>query len=173
MTNVNAKTARRPAITKEVLNDLLLENMGLDVDEDTGEVYDVDSEHTIIVRCRKLVDRDNVDYRREVRYDPIGNPSLMDKLFKYFLGKYSRENDVGIKMVSYGPIKKGYKSYIEVVMEDDSVCNSGWYYNDCIKCASIILKLSNDIIPYDLSKLDDEIYKELQKEENRRYRRRG
>ena len=73
-------------------------------------------------------------------------------------------------MVSYGPTKRGARSYLEVVKEDNTKYNSGYYYNDCIKFASIILKMNNDLIEYNLKPLDDYLYNQLLKEE-RRYRR--
>ena len=74
-------------------------------------------------------------------------------------------------MVSYGPSKKGSRSYLEIVKEDDTKYNSGYYYNDCIKFASIILQLNSDVEDYNLTPLDDELYKQLLKEESRRIRK--
>lgn len=158
-------------LDKESLNNLILENVGLYVDDD-GYIYDNDLMHKVLVRGKALVDKpDNeINYRYEMKFDPVGNPSLMDKLFKYYLNKDSIDTGVDVKMVSYGPTKRGARSYLEVVKEDNTKYNSGYYYNDCIKFASIILKMNNDLIEYNLKPLDDYLYNQLLKEE-RRYRR--
>lgn len=158
-------------LDKESLNNLILENVGLYVDDD-GYIYDNDLMHKVLVRGKVLVDKpdDEINYRYEMKFDPVGNPSLMDKLFKYYLNKDSNDTGVDVKMISYGPTKRGARSYLEVVKEDNTKYNSGYYYNDCIKFASIILKMNNDFIEYNLKPLDDYLYNQLLKEE-RRYRR--
>lgn len=165
------KKAIRHSLTKEELNDLILESMGFYVDDD-GVVYN-DEMYKVIVRGKALVLKEDnkINKRYEIKFDPIGNPSLMDKLFKFYLEKDSIETGVDVKMISYGPTKRGYRSYLEVVKEDDTKYNSGYYYNDCIKCASIILKMNSDLDEYNLKKLDDELYNQLLKEENKRMRR--
>lgn len=159
-------------VTKDELNLIIMEHIGFYVDEE-GNVCDEDTEHKVIVRGKALVDKPDyaINYRYETKFDPIGNPSLMDKLFKFFLDKESEESGIAVKMVSYGPSKKGSRSYLEIVKEDDTKYNSGYYYNDCIKFASIILQLNSDVEDYNLTPLDDELYKQLLKEESRRIRK--
>lgn len=152
----NGKKAVRKPMTIDEFNDLMLELIGLDV-ADSGLIIDDDYDTVIAIKQKFMtIYPENVTHNT-ILYDPARNPSIMDKLFKYYLTKVERETGVLTKSIVYGSAPKGAKSYIEVNMEDDNVYRSGNYFNDNIKCGDIIIRMNDDTNTYDLTSLDEEL----------------
>lgn len=138
-------------ISKDVFNEKVLQEIGLEVDED-GRLIDDETGSSIMFKG-KLLKVNNVG-KNDILYDPLENPAMMGKLFTYFLNKNEKETGVGTRTFGYGNSNKKDKSYIELKKEDNSVVRSKSYYNDSLKYAEIIFKMNSDIYDEDLSPLD-------------------
>lgn len=163
MKSFNGKDPVRKPVTKEEFNNLMFENIGLDVN-DQGFVYDEDLGLELMIKGKKMVvDPEKVSYGA-ILFDPINNPSIMDKLFKHYIEKIGNEDGVYTKLIAYSPAQKNEKAFLEIIQSDGTKYRSGKYYNDNIKCADIILQLNSAVSSmYDFSELDVQVYHEMQK----------
>lgn len=161
----NGKKPVKKAITKEELNDLIFDMIGLSLTSD-GVVIDDDLNVIISIKGKYMVTDEqllNENIPNIILYDPVGNPSIMDKLFKHYLNKYMSENGTEVKSISSINSTILGKSYLEVVQADGIIYKSASYYNDNIKCADILLQLNCDTPAFDLHQLDNELYIAIQK----------
>ena len=138
-------------ITKEDFNLKILENIGLEeneegfiVDEDTGDLLQVKG---------KMIKTKDLDYN-SIEYNPLENPMLMSNLFNYYLSKNERETGVSTRVFSHSSSNRKEKGYVLLIQEDETVYESGRYFNDSLKYADIILKMNSAVNNVDLKPLD-------------------
>ena len=129
-----------------------------------GIVIDADYNTIIAIKQKYMTIYPENESFDTIVYDPARNPSIMDKLFKYYLVKIERETGNATKAIVYGAAPKGAKSYIEVDFDNGETYKSGNYFNDNIKCADIIIKINDDSNTYDLTKLDEELVEFMAKQ---------
>lgn len=138
-------------ISKEEFNERVLQDIGLEV-EDDGTIVDDETGDTIQFKG-KTIKVNNIG-QNDIEFDPIENPSMMSKLFTYFLAKNEKETGVGTRTFAYSNSNKKDKSYIELKKEDNTVVRSNSYFNDSLKYADIIFKMNSNVYDEDLSPLD-------------------
>ena len=160
---INGKQIIRKPMTADEFNDLIFEIIGLDTTDD-GIVIDADYNTIIAIKQKYMTIYPENESFDTIVYDPARNPSIMDKLFKYYLVKIERETGNATKAIVYGAAPKGAKSYIEVDFDNGETYKSGNYFNDNIKCADIIIKINDDSNTYDLTKLDEELIEFMAKQ---------
>ena len=158
----NGKETVKKPVTKEEFNELVLQNIGLCENED-GFIIDEDRDFIISIAGKRLVLDPNhpaIMARQAIMFDPAGNPSIMDKLFKYYIEKHDTESGIPTRLVSYNTSAKHTRSNMELIKSDGTRYVSKMYYNDNVKCVDIILKLNSNIEAYDFGPLDDQLFKE-------------
>lgn len=155
----NGKKPVRKAVTADEFNELMFQNIGLDVD-DEGIVIDEDIEVRLMIRGKLMTTDESLVQPGIILFDPAGDPSIMDKLFKHYVQKHDMESGVSTRSVAYGTCAKNEKSYIELIKVDGKKYKSGNFYNDNIKCGDLIIQLNSDINVYDFTELDEELFKQ-------------
>ena len=160
---INGKQIIRKHMPDDEFNDVMFEIVGLDTTDD-GIVIDADYNTIIAIKQKYMTIYPENESFDTIVYDPARNPSIMDKLFKYYLVKIERETGNATKAIVYGAAPKGAKSYIEVDFDNGETYKSGNYFNDNIKCADIIIKINDDSNTYDLTKLDEELVEFMAKQ---------
>ena len=160
----NGQNPVRKPVTKEEFNTLMFENIGLDLNEE-GHVIDDDLGVELMIKGKVLVLDPNKVFpgSNTLLFDPIDNPSIMDKLFKHYVDKIGNDSGVYTRLIAYNSAGKNEKTFLEIIMSDGTVYRSGRYYNDNIKCGDIILQLNSAIDVYDFTELDTQVYHEMQK----------
>lgn len=158
----NGKLPVKQPVTKDEFNDIILEQIGL-IENDDGFLIDEDQDFMILIRGKMLVLDPNhpaIQQRTAMLYDPAGNPSIMDRLFKYYIEKMDEITGIATRTIAYSNSAKNERSCIEIVKSNGEAYRSDMYFNDNIKCGDLIIKLNSAINPYDFSKLDKALYEE-------------
>lgn len=140
-------------MTKEDFNSKVMQNIGLEIDE---EKYVID-EYTgdrLQIKGKFIKTEVEEQDNTSIEFNPLENPTLMNKLFSYFLDKNEKETNVGTKVFSHSSNSKKERGYVILIQNDGTTYTSGKYYNDSLKYADIILKMNNPIIVDDLKPLD-------------------
>lgn len=153
-------------ITKEDFNELVMQNIGLIENED-GFIIDEDRDYVISIMGKRLVLDENhpaLVAGYAIMFDPAGNPSIMDKLFKYYIEKHDDESGIPTRVISYEPNAKNNRTSIELIKSDGTVYKSRPYYNDNVKSLDLILKLNSNIVVYDFNALDKLLFEEQQQQ---------
>lgn len=158
----NGKLPVKQPVIREEFNDIILEQIGL-VENEEGILVDEDQDFMILIRGKMLVLNPNhpaIQQHTAILYDPAGNPSIMDRLFKYYIEKLDTLSGVETRTIAYSNSAKNERSCVEVVKADGKTYRSDMFFNDNIKCGDLVIKLNSAINPYDFSKLDRELYDE-------------
>lgn len=138
--------------------DIMLEEAGLYRDID-GTVRNQEDDSPISVNGKTLIypfESANIDFRTDMAFDPLDNPSLSRYMFGYFLQQYVDENISGFHTTPDPQVKD--KSTVIVENNGTKIAESGSYYSDPVKYVDAMMRLNGMDNP-DLSSFDGPIEK--------------
>lgn len=140
-------------MTKDDFNNKILQNIGLEIDEDNC-IIDEETGDRLQIRGKYIKTEVGEQDYNCIEYNPLENPTMMNKLFGYFLDKNEKETGVGTRVYSHSTTNKKEKGHVILIQEDETTITSGNYYNDSLKYADIIFKMNSAIKLEDLRPLD-------------------
>ena len=137
----------------DALVNKLMQEIGLDVN-DNNCIIDQDNGNLLQFNGKNLKYNTDRFSKADVPFDPIQNVKLMSHLFSYFTGKLNDEDGRYINIYYPVDIPNSKKGVIEL-KENNNTIRSNPYYNDSLKYADLIFKLSGEE-NVDLNEYDSE-----------------
>lgn len=139
--------------TKEDFNNKIMQNIGLEIDDENC-IIDEETGNRLQIKGKFIKMQVDEQDRNSVEFNPLENPTLMNRLFSYFLDKNERETGIGTKAFSHSVNGKRDKGYVVLIQQDETTYVSDRFYNDSLKYADIILKMNSPAFKEDLRSLD-------------------
>lgn len=140
-------------------NDIAMRELGLDYDEDTFRVYDIDSESLLQYNQKFLVykDYDSPSLKAdELELNLIRNVRIMDTLANNFIMKYAMRNGIDVNGV-FQVGNKGVKGYTLFTYIENGVTKeyrSDMFINESVRTLNLIAKLNKSSHLYDFNEFD-------------------
>ena len=130
-------------------NDVVMRELGLDYDEETGHIYNIDTEEMFTIKNKFIKyseDMYPVLSHNEMDLNLIENPRLMEFLFGIWIKR--RAESKGIEITSYyqssvRDTKHGFFVVTYLVMDEPREQKSDVFINESVRIFNLICKLNH------------------------------
>lgn len=154
---------------KSIFNDIVMREMGLDINDD-NHVYNMDTNELFMIKDRYLK-------YLETEYDPIGhneielnlleNPRLMEILYGIWIQRRSAARGYEVTSYYLSNIRgsnKGFFVMTYAVNGKSSETRSEVFVNESLRIFNMITKINHTAHMYDFSRFDIEIPRKDQRQ---------
>ena len=161
-----ASKVMRPKNMLEIkinFNDICLREFGLDYDEDSMHVYNIDTMalYQVSEKFIKYVDEEYpIIHANEIELNLIENPRLMEIIFGIWIVDWQSRKDVEVSSYSQCSVKGTKAGYFAMTYIKDGKTldmKSDVFVNESLRIFNLVTKLNHTTHMYDLSQFDIEI----------------
>ncbi len=144
-------------------NDICLREFGLDYDEDSYHIYDIDtmSLYQVSEKFIKYVEEEYpIIHANEIELNLIENPRLMEIIFGIWIAKWQKRKQVVVNSYSQCLVKGSKAGYFIMTYEENGKTlemRSDVFINESLRIFNLVTKINHTSHMYDLSQFDIEI----------------
>ena len=144
-------------------NDIVMRELGLDYDEDTYHVYNIETEslYQVSEKFIKYVDTEYpIIHANEIELNLIENPRLMEILFGIWISSWQERKGIEVNSYAQVPIRGSKQGYFIMTYAKNGKTEeikSDTFINESLRIFNLITKLRHTSHMYDVSKFNIEI----------------